>query len=142
MDLPTTTKAQKAFCSKVDRLEADKKRLDAELTHAPPGAGDTQASWLSDVTGWSAKTSGSVLSVVTAIILEFAAAWMLLAADTTPWPTWPTMVEPDVATKVEPKLESEKPRRRRRRKVKKPDQRKLDLSAPRPSLTLIPGDRL
>jgi hypothetical protein len=55
-------------------LRRDKKRFDAELQQAPPGASDAQASLVSSATGWSSETSGSVLSVVTAIVLEFAAA--------------------------------------------------------------------
>jgi hypothetical protein len=77
-----------------------------------PRASDAQASLVSSVTGRSAETSGSVLSIVTAIVLEFAAAWMLLAADTAAWPR-PKTVEPEAAAKIEPKLELEMPKGRR-----------------------------
>jgi hypothetical protein len=131
------TKAHRAFCSRVDRLEADKNRFDAELQQAPPGASDAQASLVSSVTGWSSETSGSVLSVVTAIVLEFAAAWMLLAADTIVWPSKPKMVAPEAATKIEPTLEPEKPTKRRRRRVRKRQEPPRKLVLPKPPLTLV-----
>jgi hypothetical protein len=79
----------------------------------------------------------SVLSVVTAIVLEFAAAWMLLAADTTAWPGRPKMVAPEAATKIEPTLKPGKPKKRRRRRVSKRQEPPRNLVLPKPPLTLV-----
>jgi hypothetical protein len=144
-----TRKVQRNFCTRVNQLETEKGRLNAELQHAPPASSDVQAEGLSQMLGGSSSAAGTGMSVTTAVVVEVTSNAMLLVAGILPWPAWlkwPVRVPP---MRVEPTPAKPKRSRRskRKRRLEPPRQRQEVQEAPappvpRPPLRLVIGDKL